>query len=458
MVCFNKKNHGVVKSQLNRILLTAGLPGVSVHLLRMKKIFPLIVVLISLSVIGILFIQMSWITNAIKLKHEEFQQSVLNSLGQTKTLILSRFLYNENVFFHDEESKANYLENNFTVQRVTDDEVNDAITKTLRQNNIKEPFEYCITNIYKYPIKSSPHFRQDLSTPSIQLSPDNNSLNQETLYLSVLEDKNVVLRQMLWMIIASIVFTTIIILAFAVTVRTLFNQKKISEIKSDFINNMTHELKTPLATISLAIDALTNEKVIHDADKIKIYSSMIKDENKRMNKQVEKILQAARLEREEIKLNLQRLDAHQVINKVADNLALQVQEKNGVLNLKLNATNSIIQADEVHFSNIIFNLLDNAMKYSNNAPYIEVETKDASNMLQIKIKDTGIGMDKETQSRIFEKFYRAHTGNLHNVNGFGLGLSYVKAIVDAHDGKIKVESAPGKGSTFTISLPMGIRS
>ena len=177
-----------------------------------------------------------------------------------------------------------------------------------------------------------------------------------------------------------------------------------------------------------------------------------------MNKQVEKILQAARLEKEEIKLNLQSLDAHQVIYKIADNLALQMQEKNGELLLKLNATNSIIQADEVHFSNIIFNLLDNAMKYSNDSPRIEVETITASNgMLQIKIKDHGIGMDKETQSRIFEKFYRAHTGNLHNVKGFGLGLSYVKAIVDAHDGKIKVESTPGKGSTFTISMPTGIR-
>ena len=217
---------------------------------------------------------------------------------------------------------------------------------------------------------------------------------------------------------------------------------------------MTHELKTPLATISLAIDALTNEKVIHDTDKIKIYSSMIKEENKRMNKQVEKILQAARLEKEELKLNLQPLDAHQVIHKVADNFALQVQEKNGILELKLNATNPNIKADEVHFSNIIFNLLDNALKYSEGSPHITVETfKHGNGLLSISIKDNGIGMDKETQSRIFEKFYRAHTGNLHNVKGFGLGLSYVKAIVDAHEGKIKVESTPGKGSTFTITLP-----
>ena len=152
---------------------------------------------------------------------------------------------------------------------------------------------------------------------------------------------------------------------------------------------------------------------------------------------------------------MQQLDTHQIIGKVADNMILQIQEKNGTLTLNLTAANHIIEADEVHFSNIIFNLLDNAMKYSNEAPHIELQTLNTGNgMLSIKIKDNGIGMDKETQSRIFEKFYRAHTGNLHNVKGFGLGLSYVKAIVDAHDGKIKVESTPGKGSTFTVILPV----
>jgi two-component system phosphate regulon sensor histidine kinase PhoR len=321
---------------------------------------------------------------------------------------------------------------------------------------VKKSFEYCITNIYKNGILQSQGFApEDQETAyRIELTPEDSYRARETLFLSIREDKNQIIREMGWMIIASIVFTTIIVLAFIVTLRTLFNQKKLSEIKSDFINNMTHELKTPLATISLAIDALTNEKVIHDTDKIKIYSGMIKEENKRMNKQVEKILQAARLEKEEIKLTLQQLDAHQIISKVANNMALQVQEKNGTIDLRLAATDAVIEADEVHFSNIIFNLLDNAMKYSNDAPKIFVETlKHGNGMFTIKIKDNGIGMDRETQARIFEKFYRAHTGNIHNVKGFGLGLSYVKAIVEAHEGKIKVESAPGKGSTFTITLP-----
>ena len=423
----------------------------------MKKIFPLIVVLITLSVVGILFIQMSWIENAMKLKHEEFLRRVDNSLKQTADAFRNQFISKQKEQPLNDDYRQYILENKFTTQGwFTPEEIHGIIDGVLKQNSIKQPFEYCILNIYKYPVFSSDSFQlADIPNSfSVGLATDNAALNQETLYLNIHEDKNLVIREMRWIIIASIVFTTIIILAFAVTVRTLFNQKKLSEIKSDFINNMTHELKTPLATISLAIDALTNEKVIHDADKIKIYSSMIKEENKRMNKQVEKILQAARLEKEVIKLNLQKLDSHQVIAKVAENLALQIQEKNGTLHLKLNAPNHMIQADEVHFSNIIFNLLDNAMKYSNDAPHIEVETLSSGGVFTMKVKDNGIGMDKETQSRIFEKFYRAHTGNIHNVKGFGLGLSYVKAIVDAHEGRIKVESTPGKGSTFTITLPV----
>jgi len=423
----------------------------------MKKVFPLIVVLITLSVVGILFIQMSWINNAIKLRHEEFQKGVKRSMIQIREDLQEKFIERQGVTPMTKAAREGMLRDNFTTQIFTDDTISQIIGKDLAYNNIKLPFEFCIEDMLGNVVRYSQGFRQlDKNKGYEQDLYGGESYMQ--MYLVINEDKNLIFKDMWWMIAASIVFTSIIIMAFAVTVRTLFNQKKISEIKSDFINNMTHELKTPLATISLAIDALTNEKVIHDADKIKIYSSMIKEENKRMNKQVEKILQAARLEKEEIKLNLQKLDAHQVIRKVADNLALQVQEKNGTLTLKLNAPNPILEADEVHFSNIIFNLLDNAMKYSKQSPHIEVETMPASGgMLSIKVKDDGIGMDKETQSRIFEKFYRAHTGNLHNVKGFGLGLSYVKAIVEAHNGKVKVESTLGKGSTFTVSLPVGGR-
>jgi len=422
----------------------------------MKKIFPLIVVLISLSVIGIFFIQMSWINNALKLKHEEYQQQMETSLQQIKDEIQSSFIYKTKKFIPNKQSEEYELKTNFTTEQFfTSQEVNGIVHKVLQQNNIKQPFEFCVTNIFKNVILQSPGFSLNYLTAcnSIELTPEDSYISHETLFLYIYEDKNRVIHDMGWMIVASIFFTCIIIAAFFVTVRTLFNQKKISEIKSDFINNMTHELKTPLATISLAIDALSNEKVIHDTEKVKRFSAMIKEENKRMNQHVEKILQAARLEKGEVTLNLQPLNAHEVIEKVADTLSLQLQERDGQLNLILKASNPVIDADEVHFSNIVFNLLDNAMKYAANAPVVTVETTLRQGLFIMKVTDNGIGMDAETQARIFEKFYRAHTGNVHNVKGFGLGLSYVKAIVDAHNGKIKVESTPGKGSTFTVALP-----
>jgi two-component system phosphate regulon sensor histidine kinase PhoR len=421
----------------------------------MKKVFPLIVVLITISVLGIIFIQMSWIRNAISLRQKQHQQDIEHSVNEIKNELYQLYIFTTgNIGFLDEESRLFILQN-FTTQKIDEKDIQNVIDKALTKYNVSSPAEYTILNIFQSPIVSSKGFRPEFLSRSIPIPLQvENARTPEILYLHIQEDQNSILHSMGWMIGASIFFTTIIISAFALTVRTMFTQKKLSEIKSDFINNMTHELKTPLATISLAIDALTNEKVIHDTDKIKYYSGMIKDENKRMNKQVEKILQSARLEKQDVKLTLLHLNAHEIIDKVANNLALQIQEKNGTLKLDLHAAKHIIVADEVHFSNIIFNLLDNAIKYSDKDLVIEIETQTTGDMLAIKVKDNGIGMNKETANRVFEKFYRAHTGNLHNVKGFGLGLSYVKAMVEAHEGRAKVESTPGKGSTFTVSFPL----
>jgi two-component system phosphate regulon sensor histidine kinase PhoR len=246
----------------------------------------------------------------------------------------------------------------------------------------------------------------------------------------------------------------VIIAAFYVTLNALVRQKKLSEIKNDFINNMTHEFKTPLATISLAVDAMRNEKVIQDRQKSEYFSGIIKEENKRMNKQVETILQASLLDRQEQQLNLRPLHAHLVIQEAMENFHLQLEGKGGREECQLNARIDLIEADEVHFTNLITNLIDNAVKYSKENLLIRITTHNTSKSLIIRIEDNGIGMSKETQRRIFEKFYRAHTGNLHNVKGFGLGLSYVKTIVEAHRGKIKVDSIVGKGTTFALEFPL----
>ena len=217
---------------------------------------------------------------------------------------------------------------------------------------------------------------------------------------------------------------------------------------------MTHEFKTPLATISLAVDALKNQKVINDPEKMNYFTGIIKEENKRMNRQVETILQAALLDKQLVQLNLVKSHAHDLINSALNNINLQVDEIHGRLEVKFKASKDNILADEVHFTNLISNLLDNAVKYSKDNLRIIISTQNEGNRFKVKIEDNGIGMSKETATRIFEKFYRAHTGNLHNVKGFGLGLNYVKTMVDAHRGSIKVESMLGKGSSFLLSFPL----
>lgn len=424
----------------------------------MKKVYPLIIFLITFSVLGILYIQMSWIKNALYVKQEEYLNDLDKTLDEVRDIAQNSFINAEgfNPEQLDEANKAFLLATKFSAQSIQPEEMNMIVVQAMKKNGIKQPFEYCVTNIYNYPISFSAGFNSSMLSESInrRITPPA-SAQPETFFLYVKEPQNYIMRQMASMIIASILFTIIIISAFALTIRTMLRQKNISEIKSDFINNMTHELKTPLATISLAVDALNNEKVIHDTDKIRYYSGMIKEENKRMHKQVETILQAAKLEKQEdLNLNIHTLDAHAAIDKVAKNLSLQIQEKHGELHLNLMADKSMVDVDEMHFSNIIFNLLDNAIKYSKDAPIIHITTQVNNGMLAIKIKDNGIGMNRETASRAFEKFYRAHTGNLHNVKGFGLGLSYVKTMVEAQNGYIKLESVLGKGSTFTVNMPL----
>jgi two-component system, OmpR family, phosphate regulon sensor histidine kinase PhoR len=281
-----------------------------------------------------------------------------------------------------------------------------------------------------------------------------NLVNEELLNIIVPNQKRIIWKEMFWFVMGAIIFTLIITTAFFITIRTLLKQKKLSEIKSDFINNMTHEFKTPLATISLAVDALKNDKVKGNEEKTNYFTNIIKEENKRMNKQVETILQAALLDKQEVQLNLKKLPAHDLITGALNNITLQVEEKQGKLEVNFNAEKDMILADDVHFTNLINNLLDNAVKYSKENLAIKLTTENSGNQLKIKIEDNGIGMNKETVNRIFEKFYRAHTGNVHNVKGFGLGLSYVKTMVEAHHGTIKADSILGKGSIFVIMVPL----
>lgn len=254
-------------------------------------------------------------------------------------------------------------------------------------------------------------------------------------------------------IIPTIILTALLIAIFVYTIMVIFRQKKLSNIKNDFINNMTHELKTPIATISLASQMLQDEGISNTPTMIAHVSKVINEESKRLGFQVEKVLQMAVFNEGRLKFKFKEFDVNKMINTVVSNFELRVKNKGGNLEADISEGSLMVKGDEVHITNVIFNLLDNAMKYSKEIPVIKVETKKINDSVVISVRDNGIGIPKEHQSQIFDRFYRVPTGNVHNVKGFGLGLSYVKKIIDSHDGKIKVESAQNKGTKFSIFFP-----
>ncbi len=274
------------------------------------------------------------------------------------------------------------------------------------------------------------------------------------LFLHFPGKKNYVLQTVLLNILITILCVLIVVGCFTYVLSTIFKQKKVSEMKTDFINNMTHEFKTPIATISLAADFIENPSVISDETKVKKFINMIKEENTRMNKQVEKVLQIASLDKDDFKLKIEPCDVHEIIQDASKHIGLQVTKRGGTITTQLQASNFEIDADQVHLTNMIHNLLDNANKYSPESPEIMISTRNKGENLILSVSDKGQGMSPDVQKRVFDRFYREHTGNRHDVKGFGLGLSYVKSIVDALGGTADVNSEKGKGSTFIIQLPL----
>lgn len=246
----------------------------------------------------------------------------------------------------------------------------------------------------------------------------------------------------------------VLIFIFTYTIYAILKQKKISEMKTDFINNMTHEFKTPVATIMIASEALKDPEIVEDKSRVSRLAGIIYDENVRLGNHIERVLSIARLEKKELKLEHKEVNIHDLIAAVVDSMSLQLQKKNAVLTLNLNAPESLIFGDELHLSNVFYNLVDNANKYSTEPPEITITTRNTGKHLLIAIADKGIGMTKEQTKRIFDQFYRVPTGNLHDVKGFGLGLNYVQDIIEQMNGTIKVHSEKDNGTTFEISLPL----
>jgi len=523
-----------------------------------KKRFRLLVFLMSLSLIGIIVVQLYWISSSLKQSEEQFKYHVQQVIGNVAEKINSEELKEfikeykkiqdsigkepetsilRQIFFYEKDVKTNetiiytntliaenygingsffdktadsinvknivsnrkteiyngsYIDNsslelnkkpditiqkignltsldkaNFEVvfkdiisqrslqDRISNEKLEKYLKVELAKYGVKTPFEFGVySNGLATKIRST-KFKYDKElTYGIPVFQDNEGKSQYQLLVTFPQKEKFLFSSLLGITSISLLFTLVIILTYSSALNQLIKQKQISEIKTDFINNMTHEFKTPIATINLALDAIKNPKIIDDKEKVQRYLQMIKEENKRMHAQVENVLRISKLEKNELDINKEPANVIEVLENAIEHISLIVEDKSGSIKTHFKATRTTILLNEVHFTNVLVNILDNAVKYSPNEPIIDIYTENIKDYILIKIKDQGIGMSKIAQKRVFEKFYREHTGDLHNVKGHGLGLAYVKQIIEDHNGQIFVESEKGKGSTFTLKMPL----
>ncbi len=379
--------------------------------------------------------------------------TTLNGFGENKKL--NRPYENQTYFVYEIMNQLTQKRIN-PRERIDSSKMKSFLQTTFKNFQINEEYKFGIVDEDKNYFYKSPGFNLDKTDEVFrkQLYPNDLYAPRKIfIELYYIDENKGVFDLLPKVAITSLLLTLIILFIFAYTLFIIFKQKKLSEMKNDFVNNMTHELKTPISTISLASQLLKDDSIPPEAKDYKTISGMISQETERLSFQVEKILQMAIIERGRLKFKFDDVNAHQVLKDISGSFELKVQAKNGSIKTNLNAKNYSIYVDKMHFSNIIYNLIDNALKYSEDEVVITVSTQNKNDYLIINIQDTGIGISKEHLKHIFEQFYRVPTGNIHNVKGFGLGLSYVKRIVDEFEGDIKVTSEIGKGTVFSVYLP-----
>jgi two-component system phosphate regulon sensor histidine kinase PhoR len=340
--------------------------------------------------------------------------------------------------------------------RTTVSEVRRLIREELDQKQINTDFEFAIFQEgYSTRIKSGNfEFIENAtwSTPVFVVA--SSKTEPYRLLLNLPDRERFILSSITGMALLSLIFTAVIVIAYSNAINQIFKQRQISQIKTDFINNMTHEFKTPIATINLALDSLKHPKIASDPEKVQNYLRMIREENKRMHGQVENVLQISKLEKSDLNISKERVDLNELIQDAISHVELILDEKDGNLKTHFGALRTEVLGNESHMTNVLVNILENAIKYTDGAPVIDVFTENIKNKIVIKIRDQGIGMSKAASRKVFQKFFREHTGDIHNVKGHGLGLAYAKRLIEDHHGDVYVETEKGKGSTFIVILPL----
>jgi two-component system phosphate regulon sensor histidine kinase PhoR len=438
-----------------------------------------VVILGLVSIFSILLVQFVWMRSTVEMQAKniaiqekedslnlrEFSQQAHSALREVLEQISPNHPDHTDLYGAIKQIKSNHFTVDFT-DELQPFYLETLLKKELYHQNIHQDFVYgiydCFTdsivlgNLIKF-TKDSLYADTKKSLPG--LTPESLNLTKDghyfTVYFPNVQPKSIESASFVSPWVYLIIIILFVIVFFAFSLGIIIRQKRLSEVKTDFINNMTHELKTPISTISLSSEMLMRMNLDDEnQEKIRKYASIIFKENKRLENQVERVLNVAKLDKEQVILDKELFNVHELLDEVKENFEFNQTEIGGTLTLDCSALEYRIQADSVHLTNVVYNLLDNAIKYCDGKAMIHILTKNERNGLFIEVIDNGIGIKKENIKLIFDKFYRIPTGNVHDVKGFGLGLFYVKLIIEAHKGKIEVKSTPGKGTTFSIWLPL----
>lgn len=416
----------------------------------------LVIVLATLIFIGLVSTQIVWVKKAYTITEEQLNHEI--EVALTKVVEEIRMHGGDSSFIVDpiKEVSPNFYRVQISEQ-LQPYYLESVLKREFLNSELNYDFQYSIYNCFNDSvIFSKTVANEDDAAISEPKTAPNVAWEDDGHYFSVFFPtlNYEVLSEMRFWIVSSIMLLVVLIF-FAFVINIILKQKRMSEIKNDFINNMTHELKTPISTIALSSDVLLKKGIEQQPDRIKAYAQIIKSENQRLQTQVERVLQIARLDKEEIELKKTTFNLHEAIELAVPSIEMNFAEQGIEINCDLKATQYQIEGDEMHITNILFNLLDNAAKYGGEPPRISVTTASQTKGITVSITDNGPGISSEHQKQVFEKFYRIPTGNVHDVKGFGLGLHYVKTIAEAHNGKVKIKSKPGQGCTFEVFLPYG---